>query len=456
MNKSGITFSNLKKAPPLLCGGLPYLGHALEFYRNPTALLQQGQEQLGDIFSFLLLGTQVTFMSGSKANEAFFRAPDNLLSTREVYKLTTPIFGKGLAYDTTPEMMSEQLGFVMPLLREERLQAYASLMVQEAQVYFESWDVEGQVDLLSVMNELTLIIACRCLIGREFRQRLSTEFPRLYRDLEGGLNFLAFFYPYLPLPSFKKRDKARIRVVELISQILAERKAREDEDENLLQTLMTAQYKDGSYLSDDNITGILLTLLFAAKQNTAVLATWTGILLLQNPQYLPVILQEQQQILGNGKEVSLNALRQLVALERSIKEAERMYPPIIMLMRKILRDFEYEEYCIPSDGLLMISPAVTHRIADIFHEPNRYDPDRFSPGREEDRKAIYSLIGFGGGRHRCIGQTFAYQQIKVIWSTLLRLFDLELVYQNYEPDYSTLVVGPQKPCLVRYRRKNIQ
>jgi sterol 14alpha-demethylase len=447
------TLNTLKKAPPQLPGGLPYLGHAFEFARNPIGLLQRGRNQFGEIFSFLLAGTWVTVLTAPRANEAFFRAPDDQLSAKEAYQFTVPIFGKGIAYDTTPELMSEQLGFIFPALREERLQRYTQFMVQEAEAYFDRWGEEGQVDLLDAMNELTVFIASRCLIGHEFRANLTTEFARLYKDLEGGINLLAFFQPYLPLPSFKRRDKARVRMVELISQIIAQRRSRGIEGEDFLQTLMTAHYKHGTALSDDNITGLLLTLLFAGQHTSAVLATWTGLLLLQHPQYLPAILEEEQEVLGDGQEVSLEVLRRLVTLERSIKEAERMCPPLIMLMRKVLRDLEYGEYCIPAGSLAMVTSAVSHRISDIFHNPNRYDPDRFSPGREEDRKATYALFGFGGGRHRCIGQTFAYQQIKVIWSVLLRRFDLELLRQNYQPDYSTFIVGPRHPCLVHYRRK---
>lgn len=445
---------NIKKTPPVLGGGLPYLGYALELQRNPIAFLQRGQEQFGEIFSFLLAGSKVTFLTGSKANEAFFRAPDDQFSLKEAYQFTVPIFGRGIAYDTTPDRMSEQLGFVFPALREERMQAYAGFMATEAHSYFETWGESGEVDLLTAMNELTVFIASRCLIGHEFRQHLSTEFAKLYHDLEGGINLLAFFQPYLPLPSFRRRDKAHVRMVELVSQIIANRKAGGNEGEDFLQALIDARYTDGTALSEDNITGLLLTLLFAGQHTSAVLAAWTGILLLQHPQYLPAVITEQQAVLGDGKTFSLEALRQLVVLEQSIKEAERLRPPLIMLMRKILRDFEYNGYHVPAGGLAMVSPAVSHRLSECFHCPNRYDPDRFTPERAEDQKSPYRLIGFGGGRHRCIGQAFAYQQIKVIWTVLLRQFDLELVHQNYEPDYTTFVVGPRKPCLIRYRRKH--
>ena len=108
---------------------------------------------------------------------------------------------------------------------------------------------------------------------------------------------------------------------------------------------------------------------------------------------------------------------------------------------------------MPAGDLAMVAPAVTHRLPHIFAEPERYDPDRFGPGREEDRRTQFALIGFGGGKHRCIGAGFAYQQIKVIWTVLLRNFELELAPGEYAPDYSTFVVGPRPPCILRYRRK---
>jgi len=58
---------------------------------------------------------------------------------------------------------------------------------------------------------------------------------------------------------------------------------------------------------------------------------------------------------------------------------------------------------LPSGDLAMVAPAVTHRLPHIFRDPECYDPDRFAPGREEDRRTPFALIGFGGGKHRCIG-----------------------------------------------------
>ena len=439
--------------PPALPGGLPWLGHVLAFRRDPIALVRRGRERCGEVFSLRLAGTRVTAFVSPDAQAAFFTAPEAQLSARAAYRLMAPIFGKGVAYDATPEAMEEQMGFLFPALRDERLRTYARVMQEEAEAYFDEWGDAGEADLLVAMNELTVFIASRCLIGEEFRRRLSKEFAHLYHDLEAGINVVAFLNPHLPLPAFRRRDRARARMVELIGGVVRERRALGIEGEDFLQTLMTARSADGTALSDDLITGLLLATVFGGQHTSAVMATWTGVLLLEHRQYLPAVLAEQSEVFDGAAAIGLEALRRLVVLERAIKEAERMHPPLIILMRKILRDVVYGGFVVPAGGLALVSPAASHRIADVFAEPDRYDPDRFGPGRQEDRKHKYALIGFGGGHHRCIGSTFAYQQIKVIWSVLLQRFELELVRHGHVPDYATLVPGPRLPCLVRYRRR---
>lgn len=100
----------------------------------------------------------------------------------------------------------------------------------------------------------------------------------------------------------------------------------------------------------------------------------------------------------------------------------------------------------------MASPNFSHMLPHIFSEPTSYDPERFAPPREEDKAQNYAFIGFGGGRHACIGQNFAYLQIKSIWSLLLRNFEFELLDPIPEPDYTMMVIGP-KPCRVKYTRR---
>jgi len=166
-----------------------------------VGLLARGRRQFGDVFTFRLAGKWVHAMTGPQANAAFFHAPEDQFSAKEAYQFTVPIFGKGVAYDSSPEVFDQQLSWLFPALREQRLAAYARIMAEETEAYLDTWADRGEIDLLQATNELTVFIASRCLIGEEFRRRVSTEFARLYHDLEGGINLIAFFKPYWPLPA---------------------------------------------------------------------------------------------------------------------------------------------------------------------------------------------------------------------------------------------------------------
>lgn len=123
--------------------------------------------------------------------------------------------------------------------------------------------------------------------------------------------------------------------------------------------------------------------------------------------------------------------QEMDSLHRSIKEALRMHPPLVMLMRYVHEPYSVktskgEEYYIEKGSILATSPSFSHRLAHVYPEPAKFDPDRFATPREEDKQKPAAFIGFGHGRHGCMGEIFAYMQIKVIWSLLLRNFDFEM------------------------------
>lgn len=109
----------------------------------------------------------------------------------------------------------------------------------------------------------------------------------------------------------------------------------------------------------------------------------------------------------------------------------------------------------PQGDIIAASPNFSHVLPTVFDRPLSYEPERFAPPREEDKRKPFSFIGFGGGRHACIGQNFAYLQIKAIWAVLLRNFDFELLDPVPDADYDSMVIGP-KPCRVRYVRRKLQ
>ena len=429
-----------KMLPPMLNGGLPFLGYAFEFRNDPIGLLTRGQEEFGDIFSFLMAGNEVTVLTGSQGNEAFFEASGDSLSTKESYQFTIPVFGKGMAYHVGPEPDPDHLHLLLPAIHDQRLQSYARLMACDTIDYLYKWGDRGDIDLPEFANELVFYTASRCLAGDEFQRNFSVELGQLCRNFESGPNLMAFIQPNFPLPSVLRRKSARARLNQMIKKTIAVRRARGIPGLDFLQTLLEARNSDGTPLPDSAIAE-LLTQIFLDLHNNAALAAWTGILLLQHQHYLREIMEEQQEVFTNGSDMSLEYLWKLNALERAIKEAERLRPPLAILARRIVSYFDFRGYRAQAGGLVMVSPALSHRLGELFCDPDMYDPRRFGPYRDEDGENSHKLIGFGGGLQRDICRTFAYQQVKVLWSVLFQSFKLELL------------VGSRKSCALRYWRR---
>ena len=435
---------------PRVSGALPGLGHGVEFARDCLGLLWRAYQECGPVAELKVLHKRIVLMSGPEAHEAMFRAPDEVLNPNEAYKMMVPVFGKDVVYDASPERMGEQLGMIRPALQDKRMRTYGEIVAEETRRLVEGWKDQGEIDLVEFCATLTNYTSTHCLIGREFREQMSEEFARVYYDLEKGITPAAYIHPHLPLPAMKKRDRARVRLVEMISGIVSQRRKSGRTGEDFLQTLMDAQYKDGARLSDHEITGMLLAAMFAGHHTSSVTTAWTLLELMQSPDYLDRLIGQLHDVYGDGTDVTFQSLRQIPLTEYAIKESLRLNPPLFILLRAALVDFEYDGFVMPAGTWLATSPWVSHRIASCFHEPLRFDPDRFAPGREED-KTQFTFMSFGAGRHKCLGNAFAMLQVKTILAILLRGFRFELLHDPIVPE-SGLVMGPRRPCRVRYRR----
>jgi sterol 14-demethylase len=441
----------LREAPQL-SGGLPLVGHSIEFVRSTIALLARAQRELGEIAAFQVFNRKMVAVFGPEAHEAVFRAPDAVLSPSEAYKIMTPVFGKDIVYDAPPEKMAEQIKMLLPALKDKRMRTYGEAVVYETEKSVGEWGEAGVVDLVDFCRVLTNFTSSRCLLGKEFREGMTEEFAAVYHDLEKGVTPLAYISAHLPIPSFRKRDRARVRMVEMITNVIRARLRDRREGEDFLQTLMESRYSDGRPLTENEITGMLLAGMFAGHHTSSVTTAWTLIELLQNPDYLERVVAEIDRVFGGGEPVSHAKLRDLVETENAVKEALRMHPPLFMLVRVAKDDFTYKQWFIPKGTWIVISPTVSHRMESVFKNALAFDPDRYEPPREEDKRD-FAYISFGGGRHKCLGNAFAILQIKAILALLLGQYEFELAGDPIDSDFHGLVVGPKEPCRVRYRKR---
>ena len=112
----------------MLPGAKPFVGHILEFGKNPHEFMMRLREKLGDVAEFKMFHQDMVLLTGDKASEAFYRAADEVLDQGAAYKIMTPIFGHGVVFDAPIKRKNQQLQMLMPALRDKPMRTYSDLI----------------------------------------------------------------------------------------------------------------------------------------------------------------------------------------------------------------------------------------------------------------------------------------------------------------------------------------
>jgi cytochrome P450 len=148
----------------------------------------------------------------------------------------------------------------------------------------------------------------------------------------------------------------------------------------------------------------------------------------------------------------LEQLGKMQYLEQILNEIERLHPPVGGGFRGVVKPFEFNGFHVPAGWMLSYSIPGTHQLASIYPEPKRFDPDRFSPERQENKQKPFSLIGFGGGPRICLGIAFAKLEMKIVAAQLLRSYQWELITPQSLDPVAIPMRRPKDGLRVRFQR----
>lgn len=378
------------------------------------------------------------------------------MSAKDAYRFMIPAFGPGVVYDAPDEKFQQQRKMVGGALTIKAFKSYIPKMVTEVEDFLAThWGDSGKIDFGKVISEILIFTSTHCLQGPEVRAQVDKGYAGYMHDIDQALSTVGFFYPGLPLPAYRNRDIARRKLGTVFKAIINNRRAENKPQESyddVLDALMKATYPDGKAVTDNEIAGMLVALTLAGQHTSNVTSTWLAIYALSDPKIMSKLLEEQERL--GKEELTYESVKDMTYLENCMKEVLRLRPPIILIFRKAIVDFIYKNYRIPAGTLVCVSPAVYALTEKSpFVNPLEFNPDRYD--NQEDKKERYSYFPFSLGRHACIGEKFAFLQVKTVFSTILKHYDLELVGKrsDYPVDNSSLIAQAKGPVLVQYRKK---
>jgi cytochrome P450 len=381
------------------------------FARDPLPLLLECYERHGPVFTIKVLHGNVVFMLGPAANHYMTVShASNFIWRQSHFRDLIGLLGDGLlTIDGEFHRRSRQI--MLPAFHRERIAASIDVMRQETERALEELTPGGSVDLYSWTREPAKGTDAAGLFERAL-SFYATEYTS--RFLRGPLT------PYARLQSAAK---------ELNKVIYAEidrRRATGARGEDVLSLLLDAHDEDGSALSDRQVRDEVMTLLFAGHDTTTSTVSFMFYELAHHPEIAKRLVAEQRERL-RGESPTAEQLMggELPELEMVLEETLRMYPPAWIGPRRSVGPFQFEGIDVPGDAYVNYCSWASHRLPDVWRDPERFDPERFAPGaREAIPKGAY--VPFGGGSRTCIGMRFGQLEVRTIATLILSRFQLEL------------------------------
>ena len=193
-------------------------------------------------------------------------------------------------------------------------------------------------------------------------------------------------------------------------------------------------------LGDIKLTDSLLTaqafVFFAAGFETSSSAMSNALYELALNQEIQDKLRQEikEHLAKNNGELQYEHVKDMEYLEKVFKETLRKYPPGSLLPRRSTSAYTFRntKVSIPEGLIIWIPIYSLHHDADIYPNPDVFNPENFNEDAIEARHPM-TYLPFGDGPRNCIGARFAIYQTKVGLITILRNYKVDVCDKTMIP-----------------------
>jgi cytochrome P450 len=411
--------------------GLPLAGHAPAFRRDPLGFLRSAATACGPVVR-LRLGPFVYHLvtAPDLVREVLQTRAANYTRDGRSARQMRLVTGESLL-STEGDTWRRHRRLAQPVFHHQRLAALAATTVAAARETAARWQDAARdgrtLDLVAELSRLTFTIAGRSLFGADLApaaDAVEQAYPVLVDELFRRSRALAALPVWVPTPGHRRFRHALATIDGIVAQLIAARRRAPRTDRDLVDALLHARDDDGSALSDAEIRNHAVTFLLAGHETTASTLVWTLCLLDRHETELAPIEAELDARL-RGRDPGLEDLPGLRRLEAALQESLRLHPAIWIAERRVRETDTLGGCQLPGGSGLVVSAAVTQRLASLWPDPDAFRPARFAgpavPGLGE------GFMPFGAGPHQCIGQHFALLEARLILAVLLTRFRIRLL-----------------------------
>jgi cytochrome P450 len=431
--------------------GLPLLGHLtrLEATRAHTQMEQWARE-LGTPYRLNMAGMPIVVWSDVNSHNRALRERPHLWRRSSRIQPVSIDMGLEGVFSTEGASWTSQRKLVMQALNPTHMRGFYPTLHAITERLHKRWSRaadEGRVvEMADDLMRYTVDVTSALAFGED-PNTLERDGDRIQQHLAGILPMFmkrilmpVSYWHWFKLPADRKLDQD-LAVVHAYVRDLIERTRQRMRDEpsdmprNLLESFLQQRDEPGSGITDEVVSANVLTMLIAGEDTTANSIAWTLLLLAQEPGWQDRLHEEAVARLGQHAVCpDIEALRQLDLCEATVNEGQRMKPVVPIQSVEPTQDVTHDGVALPKGTAVYFINRPSLDSAEHFHEPTRFDPERWlrardaQPGPHNQR----AFLQFGAGPRVCPGRHLAGVEMRLVMSMLMREFRIELACKPEE------------------------
>jgi len=423
--------------------GYPIVG-VLPMLRSDTlGFLKRTVETYGDLVPLrILMQTAYLLNHPSHVEHVLQRNYRNYRKTPMLEKLR-PVLGDGL-FMSEGDLWTRQRNLIQPSFHRERIDALAGRMVGVIADWMGLWQTRAQrqenFNISDDTSFLTLEIALQTFFGASLGNDGPAfgEAMKVVHDVSAKRIWnLTSITELLPTRENRQFKQAVALLHAVVGRIITERRQSKTQHDDLLAVLMDARDSETNQaMNDTQLRDEVMTLMLAGHDTTATMMAWSLLILSQHPEHLARVRGEVDNVLV-GRLPEAADLKQLVYTKRVIQEVARLRPSFWWFARVAIADDEIGGQHIKAGTTVFISQYLIQTSPNLWDEPEKFDPDRFSPERIAQRSR-FAYFPFGAGPRVCIGSNFALMEMQFCLAMIFRMFDVNIT-SDPNPKFGNLI-----------------
>ena len=423
--------------------GWPLIGNLPQLLPNPLPSLKRWHTKYGNIFyAGFAFNQRSVFLLSPDATERALIDADGSFSSKLGYAGLSNFIGEGAVLFRDGDDHRKVRRSMNHAFKPAVLTRYFEAMNTRIGDEIARWSDKGAPDdVAEDVRLLSLEIATEVIAGA----RLNCDSEFISQHFVNMLDAMTSPIPAIPGTARWTGLRSRSRLDQFFRAQIQERRGSEAND--LFSAI--CRNASGVDLDDDAITDNMLGILVASYETTSSAIAMMIYELARNREWQGRVRREILEKCGSESSVSRSELDQLDETTWVFNETLRLHPPLSYFPRRTTEPVEIEGHVVPSNTNVTIAPAFVHQLGSLYPDPERFDPNRFSPERAEDKTHTCAFIPFGKGSHTCIGMHFARMEALNFFAHLLPRFQIESTSTMPPQMNHVPVLRPKGPMPVR-------